>query len=88
MTYLQDFPSIYQVREKLVENDIITIFVVPESVILMTDEEEAIIYSVRVELIILTRQISTCKRTSGKLIEMKGDIGMPRHEKEGEQEDA
>ena len=28
----QDFPSIYQVREKLIENDIITIFAVAENI--------------------------------------------------------
>ena len=29
---MQDFPSIYQVREKLIENDIITIFAVGKNV--------------------------------------------------------
>ena len=42
-------------REKLIENDIITIFAVPESLVIR-DDEEAIIYSVSVELILLTRQ--------------------------------
>ena len=36
-------------RKKLIENDIITLFAVPESLV-TRDEEEAIIYSVSVEL--------------------------------------
>ena len=39
-------------REKLIENDIITIFAAPER-LLLSDEEEATIYSVSVEVIVI-----------------------------------
>ena len=46
---MQDFPSIYQVREKLIENDIITIFAVAKSIIeAKTSEFDLYSVSVRV----------------------------------------
>ena len=50
MSILQDFPSIYQVREKLIENDIITIFATAKSVT-TRNEEEANIYGVSMKMI-------------------------------------
>ncbi|CAI8050319.1 Integrin beta-6, partial [Geodia barretti] len=40
----QDFPSIYQVREKLIENDIITIFAVAEDVVRNRISTDNIVY--------------------------------------------
>ena len=46
MSLIQDYPSIYQVREKLLENDIITIFAVQEDVVVNWTSTDNVVYRV------------------------------------------
>ena len=50
MSLLQDYPSIHQVRDKLIENDIITIFAVAEDVVVNRTSTDNIVYRVSEEV--------------------------------------
>ena len=50
MSLIQDYPSIYQVREKLIENDIITIFAVAKDVVVNRTSTGNIAYRVSEEV--------------------------------------
>ena len=58
MSLLQDYSSIYQVRDKLIENDIITIFAVAEDIVVNRN----IVYRVSEEVQEIAIGYTACQR--------------------------